>query len=112
MKPTDLWGKLPTSFEPKMCKNKRHPAWWKTKEENANSCPHQPAYKKNKFPYLVKGGEGNSAMRALNPYGLSEAMCIAMEKDLPDTSLALSELKQGVSLAQSDINERGLTERP
>ena len=83
MKPTDLWGKLPPSFQIKSCKNrgKCHqaaPRGAKTGLQGIDA----NAFKHNKFGYLVSGGGGNSKYRSLIPYGLSLAMCEAAERDL------------------------------
>lgn len=83
MKPTDLWGVFPKAFKPKSCKNKD-----KCRQGNPRSSIYGTqginlkAFQKNKFSYLVKGGEGNSALRALIPYQLSMAVCLACEKEL------------------------------
>jgi hypothetical protein len=66
MKPTDLWGKFPPSFVAKSCKNgmdchDRTPRGSKTGTQ----------------------GLKDSATRAKIPYGLSLAMCLAMENDMP-----------------------------
>lgn len=85
MKPTDLWGKLPPSFPIKSCKNrdKCHqaaPRGANTGTQGIN----ENAYKHNKFAYLVSGGGGQSKYRALIPYGVSLAMCLACERDMGD----------------------------
>ena len=111
MKPTDLWGRLPPSFVPKMCRPKRqHQSWWKTKDENGRAgCPHAEvprgsgkgicgiggarhiAALKNERGYPVGGTyraynniarSERAALRAVIPYGLSLAMCEAAERDL------------------------------
>jgi len=91
MKPTDLWGILPTGFEPKRCAPKRSPpAWWKTTEENANLCSHEVPPRGSKTGVQGIGSKKQSliasqmrapSLRALIPYGLSEAVCLAMEEE-------------------------------
>ena len=83
MKPTDLWGRLPKSFKPKRCKNgdpchQSAPRGSKTGTQGINV----KAFKKNRYSYVVKGGGGNSSLRAIIPYGLSLAICEAVEKEL------------------------------
>lgn len=65
MKPTDLWGKLPSTFIPKMCKN--------------NSSCHEKA-PRGSLTGLQK--IRNPELRALIPYKLSLELCLACENDL------------------------------
>lgn len=94
MKPTDLWGNLPPSFVPKMCKPKRrHAAWWKTKEENKEvTCTHAApprgsitgiqGPKINEYGIFAYRTSEGSAIRSLVAPGLSLEMCLAAERDI------------------------------
>ena len=72
MKPTDLWGRLPKSFKAKRCK--------------AGSDCHERATRSSKdgvqgiISSLDRGM--TKAERAKIPYGLSEAICLACEKEM------------------------------
>ena len=83
MKPTDLWGKIPSSFQFKSCKNrdKCHQAAPRGAKTGTQGID-EKAFKHNKFGYLVKGGGGNAKYRAMIPYGLSLSMCQAAEREL------------------------------
>jgi hypothetical protein len=70
-KATDLWGKLPPSFIPKKCRSGN--------KDHVFTGGH------NDYQFATRGirkDETSAAKRALIPYGLSEAMCIAAESDL------------------------------
>jgi site-specific DNA-cytosine methylase len=83
MKSTDLWGEFPKSFVPKKCNNRDScHASAKRGSHSGTQGIDLKAYKKNRFAYDVPGGGGNSALRAEIPYGLSLAVCKAVEKDL------------------------------
>jgi C-5 cytosine-specific DNA methylase len=74
-KPTDLWGRLPSSFrwEP-VCHNRR-------RDHGERCCCRDHAA----APRGAKTGtQGlrNSALRAEIPYGLARALCLAAERDL------------------------------
>lgn len=66
-KPTDFWGNLPPWFKAKGCRN--------------GSTDHASAPRGSKTPGSTQGIKGSPA-RALLPYGLSLALCVAMERDL------------------------------
>ena len=106
MKPTDLWGKLPPSFVPKMCKNKR------TDDESAprgtakgiQAMTKDHLSGKDRFNGIhttqiidhisarhswdkwstsgIRRDVKDASARAFIPYGLSLAMCLAAEHDL------------------------------
>jgi len=67
-KPTDLWGRLPPSFEPKTCSN------------DNPFCDHEraPAGSRSGIQGISTGPE-----RALVPYGLSEAIKESIEQPEP-----------------------------
>jgi hypothetical protein len=67
-KPTDLWGRLPPSFEPKTCSN------------DNPFCDHEraPAGSRSGIQGMLTGAE-----RALVPYGLSEAIKDSIEHPEP-----------------------------
>jgi len=67
-KPTDLWGRMPGSFESKKCKN-----------QNPN-CDHIPAPAGSKTGIQ---GELSSEERAKVPYGLSKAIKESIENPEP-----------------------------
>ena len=73
-KATDLWGRLPPSFEARRCKQ-------------GNKECHAYAGGHDSFTFATHGirkDVTDAAKRAVLPYGLSLEMCIAMEKDLKE----------------------------
>jgi hypothetical protein len=94
MKPTDLWGKLPPSFIPKMChpRSKDHaaaPRGSKTGIQGV-TCNHVYAGGHTDAQFArhgIRKDEKTAANRAIVPYGLSLEMCLACEKDLANTLL-------------------------
>jgi|SRR5438309_2993367 len=70
MKPTDLWGRLPPSFIAKKCHNGN------PDHERASRSSHNGGTQNNSFSNL---GSRGRAERAKIAYGLSLAICTAME---------------------------------
>lgn len=69
-KPTDLWGRLPPSFDARRCWN-----------GNAD-CHHEPAPRGSDAG--TQRGDRDAAERARIPYGLSEAVLAAVESPAPE----------------------------
>jgi hypothetical protein len=75
-KPTDLWGKLPFSFTPKKCVG--------------DECKHirvKHSWDKWGKNQGIRGNIKQASQRALIPYQLSLAMCLACEKDIGITTV-------------------------
>ena len=65
-KPTDLFGRFPSSFEARSCRNGA-----------SNHEPSRKGYKAGGIQLLT-----GSRSRSIVPYGLSMSLCVAAEKDL------------------------------
>lgn len=76
MKPTDLWGKFPPTFEARHCHN--------------NAACHERAPRGAKTG--TQGIKG-SANRAKIPYQLSLEMCIACEKEIESNTIIVEPIK-------------------